>query len=32
MINSELKWWATELLLLAAAAIVFVKLLPLLAP
>jgi hypothetical protein len=32
MTNNELKWWAVEVLLLIIAAIVFVKLLPLLAP
>ena len=32
MTNSELEWLATELLILAIAAYVFVKLLPLLSP
>ncbi len=30
--NSELKWWAAQLLILAFVAFVFIKLLPLLAP
>lgn len=32
MTNSELKWWAIELLIVVIAACVFIKLLPLLAP
>ncbi len=32
MTNSELEWWATELLILLIAAIIFINLLPQLAP